>query len=186
MPKYTEDEEVKKDIPEPTVMKEILGWVKALTIAMVLGLSISFVVKPTIVSGLSMFPTLNDHDYLLMNRLAYKIGEPSFGDIVVFNSHQGSAFIKRVIGKEGDTVKVKEGQVWVNGKLLEEEYINGAFINGSVDTKVPKGHLFVMGDNRDHSLDSRFQEVGFVSENDVIGKVFVRLSISSTPITFPK
>lgn len=154
---------------------ELMSWVKAMVIALVVGLTISYVIKPTIVSGSSMNPTFEDRDYLLMNRLAYKLGEPHHHDVVVFKTRFNEIFIKRVIGVEGDKIKVKDGKVWVNGKEQKENYINGEFHVGDVEVTVPEDHLFVMGDNRDNSLDSRFQEVGFVNEDAVIGKVFVQL-----------
>lgn len=161
---------------QPTSFKaELFSWIKVLLVATIIGLSISYVIKPTIVSGLSMYPTLDNGDYLMMNRLAYKVGDPERNDIVVFNTEFNSVFIKRVIGVAGDTVKVQNGKVWVNGKELKEDYINGEFHVGDIETTVPEGHLFVMGDNRDNSLDSRFQEVGFVNEDDVMGTVFVEL-----------
>lgn len=164
---------------KPSIKEELFSWAKVLLVALIIGLGLTYVIKPTIVSGLSMYPTFNDKDYLLLNRL----GEIQRQDIVVFHSHTNSIFIKRVIGVEGDTVKVKDGKVWVNGKQLKETYINGEFHVGDVEVTVPKNQLFVMGDNRDNSWDSRFKEVGFVHVDEVIGKVFVELYPS---ISFPK
>lgn len=156
-------------------LKEAISWVKMLAIALVIGFIVSSILKPTVVSGLSMYPTFDDRDYLMMNTLAYKIGEPERHDIVVFHANERDIFIKRVIGIPGDKVKVKNGQVFLNEVLQEEAFINGAFHIGDVDTVVPEGHLFVMGDNRDNSYDSRFEEIGFVSKKEVIGKVFIQL-----------
>lgn len=162
---------------DTNILQEALSWIKVLSFALVVGLGLTMFFKPTLVSGLSMFPTLNDHDYLIMNRVAYQMGEPHYKDIVVFNSdvEGGKVLIKRVIGVEGDRVRVHEGHVWVNGKELKEPYINGDTTIGEVDTTVPKDSLFVMGDNRGNSLDSRFPQVGFAKEDSVIGKVLFRL-----------
>lgn len=168
---------------EKSIKEEVMSWIKLLVVTLVIGLGISSVIKPTVVSGDSMLPTLQNDNYLLLNRLAYKVGEPKHQDIVVFHSHTNSIFIKRVIGIAGDEVKVKDGRVWVNGEELKEDYINGEFHIGNVEVTVPKDQLFVMGDNRDNSYDSRFEEIGFIHEDEVIGKVFIELYPS---LSFPK
>lgn len=178
--KKKKQEEKKK---ETTWKDELFSWIKMLTIAMIIGLGISSVLKPTIVSGSSMYPSLEDRDYLMMNRLAYKIGEPKHHDVIVFETKTDSVFIKRVIGIAGDKVKVKDGKVWVNDIEQEEPFINGEFHKGDVEVIVPEDHLFVMGDNRDNSFDSRFQEIGFIHEDDVIGKVFIQLFPFEIPTT---
>jgi signal peptidase I len=122
-----------------------------------------------------MYPTFDDRDYLMINTLSYKVGDPERHDIVVFHKMDQEILIKRVIGIPGDEVIVKNGEVFVNGTLQDETFINGEFHIGDVKTVVPDGHLFVMGDNRDNSLDSRFEEVGFVPIEEVIGEVFVQL-----------
>jgi len=167
----------KESIEEVSLKKEMKSWIQVIVIALIIGLSISYVVKPTVVSGLSMYPTLDNSDYLLMNRLAYVVGEPQNNDVVVFHANigNGDVFIKRVIGIEGDSIKISDGKVSVNGKEIKEDYINGAFSTEDIETIVPKDHLFVMGDNRDNSFDSRYEELGFVHEKSVIGKVFIRL-----------
>ena len=83
--------------------------------------------------------------------------------------------IKRVIGVGGDTVKIKNSKVYVNDEELNEPYIHDEITEGDVDTIVPEGSVFVLGDNREISLDSRYDNVGFINESDILGKVFVRL-----------
>jgi signal peptidase I len=148
----------------------------------------------------SMEPTLMPGDRVLVNKIPYYFGEPQRGDIVVFSNPNPQAvpdrgviggffhwlfeglgvqkpdyddFIKRVVGLPGDTVEFKGGNVYVNGTQLDEPYL------GDVKTTapqpkyvVPAGKLFVMGDNRGNSLDSRFS-LGFVPIDDVVGKAFV-------------
>lgn len=162
-----------------TVGQFILDLLKTVAIAVIFSLLIGLCVKPTLVVGQSMYPTLHDRDYLLLNRLAYKAEEPQKGDIVVFHTNlQGEKIlIKRVVATEGDHVRVANGKVYVNGDVLNEEYINHEepLTFGDVDAVVPEGHVFAMGDNRNHSLDSRFTEIGFVNTDEIMGKVFIRL-----------
>lgn len=177
-----------KSKEEPLSKKEeFMSWVKILFVSLIIGFIITLFVKPSLVSGLSMYPTLNDGDYLMLNRMAYKIGEPEYKDVVVFESHLPGEriLVKRVIGVEGDTVKIENGEVFVNGKLLEESYVNGQLTDGEMEVVVPKDSLFVMGDNRSNSLDSRYEEVGFVHEDEIIGKAMIRLlPIQNLTITF--
>lgn len=160
-----------------SLKKEMFGWLKVILLAMILGMSISYFVKPTWVSGESMFPTLQDSDYLLLNRVAYKFGKPQHKDIVVFHSQLPGEriLIKRVIATEGEKIEVKDGKVYVNDTLIDEEsYLHGSITPMNFEGVVPQGKMFVMGDNRWNSLDSRYAQVGFVSVDDVIGKVMFR------------
>ncbi len=154
----------------------------------------TYLIRPVTVDGRSMNPTLLDGDKLVMYRLFY---EPKPGDIVVVYNHEGHVLdkdnkvvdsgyslneniIKRVIAVEGQTVMVDEteGHVYVNGVALQEDYINdrtltndGAFV---YPITIPKGYIFVMGDNRNKSTDSRSSAVGLVAVEDVLGKTFFR------------
>lgn len=163
--------------PKKTFMRELISWGKYIVSAILIGLMINFFVKTTIVSGMSMYPTLNNGDYLLVNRMAYEFSIPQRGDIVVFKSHlsDGRYLIKRVIAVEGERVEIKQGNVYVNGYRLNEPYIRDAFTDGELSAVVPQGSIFVLGDNRANSLDSRHPSIGFVSLEDVIGKVVVRI-----------
>lgn len=161
-----------------TIGQEVKEWGKVILFSLLIAFLVTSVVKPTLVVGHSMDNTLHNKDYLLVNRLAYK-GEstPQYKDIIVFHSKLPGekVLIKRVIGEEGDKVLIKNGEVFVNGKHLKEDYIGGQDTIGSVDAVVPKGKVFAMGDNRDNSLDSRFQEVGFVDDEKIIGKILFRV-----------
>ena len=148
----------------------------------VLAFVITLFIKPTLVSGDSMLPTLHENDYLIINKIGYKIGEPKNGDVIVFKSdlekNDGTTkdLVKRIIGVAGDKVVIKDGKVYLNDKLLDETYLSeGMDTTGDVDIVVPEGKLFVLGDNREVSLDSRYEQVGLVDVNDVEGKVLVRL-----------
>lgn len=162
--------------------KELLEWIKVFVSAIVLAFIIQLFVSPTIVRGQSMYPTLDNNNYLLINKTAYMSNSPKMGDIIVFKSDletengKHKDLVKRVIGVAGDEITVTGGLVYVNREPISEDYISGAYTDGELDTIVPDGCVFVMGDNRGNSLDSRSQQVGFVSvRDDVIGRVFIRL-----------
>jgi signal peptidase I len=121
------------------------------------------------VESISMQPTLYAGEFVLVNKLAYKFGEPQRGDIIVFEQtfDPEEPYIKRIIGLPGDTVEIRGGRVYVNGNLLHEPYIKDSprYEDSWV---VPEGQLFVLGDNRNNSSDSHIW--GFVSLDQVIGR----------------
>jgi len=160
----------------------IKEWVKTIIISIIIAFIITTFIRPTLVKGYSMFPTINEYDYLIINRIPYISDDPDYGDIVVFKTNQltidGSEkdLIKRVIGLPGDIIKIEKGIVYRNEKALEEPYIYGGTTPGELEpTVVEEGKLFVMGDNRCNSLDSRDERVGEVSMSSIQGKVIVRL-----------
>ena len=173
----------KKEVNQTqSVKNSIIEWVKVFGLAIVLAFVITLFIKPTLVSGDSMLPTLHENDYLIINKIGYKIGEPKNGDVIVFKSdlekNDGTTkdLVKRIIGVAGDKVVIKDGKVYLNDKLLDETYLSeGMDTTGDVDIVVPEGKLFVLGDNGEVSLDSRYEQVGLVDVNDVEGKVLVRL-----------
>lgn len=139
-----------------------------------------FLFRPFQVSGESMFPTFKNREYILTNLITLRFGDPQHGDVIVFKAPTDAEkdFIKRVIGVAGDSVYIKDGFVYVNGKKLDESaYLQsdvrtygGAFLKEGEPVTVPEGDIFVMGDNRPFSSDSR--EWGFLKIKDVIGKSF--------------
>lgn len=162
-------------------MKE---FIRDVIIALIIVVIVSLVIKPTIVKESSMENTLLENNYLFLNKLAYiNKDHPEYGDIVVFESNiekdDGSGtklLIKRVIGVEGDTISIRDGQVIRNGEVLDEPYTKDGYTDGEVNEyQVPKDQVYVMGDNRAVSLDSRSEDVGTVSEDAIVGKAFVRL-----------
>lgn len=161
--------------------KEIFEWIKTIVISVVIALVITTFIRPTLVKGHSMYPTLEPNNYLIINKIPYMMHSPEKGDIVVFKSSlktfdgKEKDLIKRVIAVEGDELVVKDGKTYLNGEEIKEDYINEDYTTGDVDIKVPEGEVFVMGDNRGNSLDSRDERVGTVDVDTIRGKVLVRL-----------
>ena len=141
-------------------------------LALVLFLGINAVSDRVRVENISMQPTLFANEFVLVNKLAYKFGQPQVGDIIVFPYPRDpkEKYIKRVIGRPGDEVKVSNFKVYVNGQPLDEPYI-AAPPAYTGTWNVPSGYLFVLGDNRNQSSDSHVW--GFVAVDQVVGKALV-------------
>jgi signal peptidase I len=141
-------------------------------LAVVLYFGINAVSARVRVDGLSMNPTLQDGEYILVSKLSYKTGAPSRGDIIVFSFpiDQGQHLIKRVIGLPGETISIRNNEVLVNGVKLEEPYIAQPPVY-SGEWTVGEGQLFVLGDNRNDSKDSH--QWGLLPSENVIGKALL-------------
>lgn len=166
----SEGEVIPDDQPKGKNLKRfILDLLETLILAVVLFLVINAVSARVRVDGFSMRPTLEDGEFILVNRLAYKFGEPKRGEIIVFRSPvvPDEDLIKRVIGLPGDEVEIHDGQVYINGSLLDEPYIAASPVY-SGRWQVVAGYLFVLGDNRNDSSDSH--SWGLVPLPNVIGR----------------
>ena len=169
------------------ILKEILSTIVYLAVIFVLTfLFITFIAQRTEVSGSSMEPTLQDGDSLLVDKISYRFTEPKRFDIVIFPYQYGDDqyFIKRVIALPGETIRIdNDGNIYVDGKLLEETY--GAEViqdPGRAVSEITLGEkeYFVMGDNRNHSMDSRDPSVGNISKKDILGRALIRVYPFST------
>lgn len=140
-----------------------------------------FILQPNQIKGASMDPTFFNGEYILTSKITYKFRPMKRGDVIVFKSLQNPNidYIKRIIGLPGDTVTVKGGEVYVNGSMLNEDFLpvktnvwDTGFIKENTPATIPEGYLFVLGDNRPRSSDSR--EFGPIPIENVIGTVFYR------------
>ena len=140
-----------------------------------------FIMSPQEINGASMEPNFQNGQYILTNKVEYKLRSPNRGDVVIFKSPRNKDvdYIKRIIGKPGDRVMLKEGTFYVNGTKVEESYLasgtyisQGSFLREGSEIIVPKGQYFLVGDNRGHSSDSR--EFGTIPLEDFIGRAFLR------------
>ncbi len=163
-------------------METAKAWAKDIGLAVAVAVIILQFIRPTIVKEFSMMDTLHENDYLIVSKQAYLFGKINYGDIIVFNTNletvdgQKKRLIKRVIGLPGDTIEIKDGNVYRNNELLKEDYIFEQYTSGLVKpTVIPEGSMFVMGDNRQNSADSRDERIGLVEEKLIYGEAVLRL-----------
>lgn len=182
--------------------RSVVEWVLVIVGAVVVALVIrTFVAQAFYIPSESMEPLLAANDRVIVNKLTYGFDDVERGDVIVFTKPpeqrtDGVAdLIKRVVGLPGDSLVIEEGMVYVNGVLLDEPYLApGTFTSQGAGTPtpgaaaavaprcgradpcvVPDGHVFVMGDNRSNSKDSRWPDVGFISEDQLVGRAMVRV-----------
>jgi signal peptidase I len=165
---------------------EWLDWLKALIIAVIIAVVVRmFLFAPIVVDGPSMQPTLHDNDFMIVNKISYRFGEPDRKDIIVFHATESKDYIKRVIGVPGDHVEMIDDTLYINGEIVDEPYLDSekaALEDGGNLTndftledlpgnyeEIPEGYVLVLGDNRRNSTDSRY--IGLISEDQIVGKV---------------
>lgn len=159
--------------PSPT-RRLLLETIETILLALFLFLAINFVSARIRVDGNSMQPNFHDGDYVVVNRLAYRTGEIVRGDVVVFPAPNNPEldYIKRVIALPGDLIAIYNGAVVVNGVTIEEDYLLEPQVGNYAERIVPEGMVFVMGDNRNNSDDSR--NWGFLPIDQIIGRAAFR------------
>lgn len=153
--------------------RAVLELFETLTLAVVLFVIINIATARILVQSISMLPGLKENDMVLVNRMAYRLGDPKRGDIIVFLNPinpDDVPYIKRVIGLPGETVTIDQGEVYINGHHMSEPYLTTVTQRGGEWT-VPADSLFVMGDNRNNSSDSR--QWGMVPMQSVLGRAEV-------------
>lgn len=164
-------------------VKEVLTWAAeiAITISIAIVL-VYFIGMRTGVVGSSMTETLDNGDQVLVNRFVYLLTDPKPNDIIVFlpnGNEKSHYYVKRVIAVPGDTVKIQDGDVYVNGKLFEEEIDTVAIEDAglaSEEIKLENDEFFVLGDNRNNSEDSRYANIGNIKKEYITGKAWYRIS----------
>ena len=160
----------------------LLDYLKVIVITLIVTYGVLYFVQISKVYGTSMLPTYHEGNIVLVDKVFYKHSEPKRKDIVVVDYKDANMketfIIKRVVGIGGDHIEIKDNELYLNGELLEEDYINGAMINSEdMLVDVPEGKVFVMGDNRNNSLDSR--KLGYFDfDEDVIGRVFFTVPLT--------
>lgn len=190
--------------PRKSLIRNILEWIVTIVIAVFVSLFIvSNIASLTQIKEQSMEPTFYENDRVIINKFIYLISEPARRDIVILNKVQDEKgliknmvneskdifdnfkyrftgkieknnLIKRVVGVNGDIIDIRDGYLYINGQMQEEEYAQGnTYANGEYPMEVPTGMVFVLGDNRENSLDSR--NLGFVNIDQIKGKAVFRV-----------
>ena len=163
------------------IWRVCVEWVSIVVGALLLALVLKATVVQTFyIPSASMLPTLEIGDRIVVSKLAFRLGEVERRDLAVFSKPTAlvnvgiNDFIKRVIGLPGEEISSRDGQVYINGKLLPEPYLQaGEFTSDLPTTNIPDGHYFVMGDNRKNSSDSRF--FGPIPSKLLVGEPFIRI-----------
>ena len=166
----------------PPGARAFFDWMVVIAVALLVAFVVrTFVIAHFVVEGESMFSTLDTNDRVFVNKLSYRLHDPNRGDVVVLHQITGASerdLIKRVIGLPGETVEMRNCAVLIDGRVLNEPYLDPEVVTPTdcggdylLDGVVPDDHVFVMGDNRGGSQDSRV--IGTINDDDLIGRAFV-------------
>ena len=174
------------------MLKEIKEWVISIVVAVIVFMIVhTFLFATYSVNGDSMYPTFKDKERVIINKISTRLDSIDRGDIIVFHTDTKNDYIKRLVGKPGDTVVYKDDKLYINGKFVQEDYLKenrqnktnekltddfsvDTLVNSNGSKTVPEGKYLVLGDNREVSLDSR-RELGLINKSDVVGKVSLRI-----------
>ena len=166
---------------KPNVMRELLGMLVYVGIVLAITfLIITFVGQRTHVSGESMENTLDDGDQLIVDKLTYRFHDPERFDIIVFpfRYKDNTYYIKRIIGLPGETVQIADGEIYINGEVLEESYGREVMQDAGLAAgpiTLGDDEYFVLGDNRNYSSDSRDPSVALIHRKEIIGRAWLRI-----------
>lgn len=166
---------------EPAV-RRAAGFILEGLLCVITALLLSFLIttylgQHTRVDGISMEDTLKDKDYLIIDKITYRFHDPERFDIIVFPYDKDTCYIKRIIGLPGEQIRIAEGRIYVDGELLDESYGKELIKDGGnaeAGITLADDEYFVLGDNRNHSEDSRFTDVGPVKRSDITGRAWLR------------
>ena len=162
-------------------LRNVVEWVVIIGGAFLVAFVVkTFLIQAFFIPSGSMLPTLHEDDRVLVNKLSYDLHDVNRGDLVVFERPEGQSagqirdLIKRVVGLPGERIEQRDGRVYIDGQLLEEPYLEDGTETTNLEPQtVPEGHVFVMGDNRDDSMDSRVFSA--IDEDLIVGRAFVRV-----------
>ena len=166
----------------PPGARAFFDWLVVIAVALLVAFVVrTFVIAHFVVEGESMYSTLDTNDRVFVNKLSYRLHDPNRGDVVVLHQVTGASerdLIKRVIGLPGESVEVRNCTVLIDGRVLNEPYLDPEVVTATncggdyvLDGVIPDNHVFVMGDNRGGSQDSR--AIGPINEDDLVGRAFV-------------
>ena len=178
-----EEKKTEQAEPKKSMVREVLEMVVYLAIALIAALFIiKYVGQRTQVDGSSMYPTLEDGENLILDKISYRFRDPERFDIIVFpfeGDGKKEYFIKRIIGLPGETVQIMDGYVYINGEKLDSDIYGAEVMKyaGRAEDPITLGddEYFVLGDNRNRSRDGRYEEVGNIKRADITGRAFVRI-----------
>ena len=160
-------------------LRKVIGWSVYILLLLVITFVLhTFCVERTVVSGDSMLPALMNNDQLIADKLSYRLRDPKRFEIIVF-PHGNDFYVKRIIGLPGESVQISDGVIYINGEELQDPYGAQTIQNPGIAEEpfiLPPGNYFVLGDNRNASIDSRMPDVGNISKSRIVGRCVLRVS----------